>query len=263
MYERAEVLRSTDGGYTFVSNTYPESGKQAKGFCVSPSGVIYLCGTDGTVLHSKDNGASFQFNRIHTWDLYVGVAYPVDDTGIFINTVVQEIGTIQQVDSNYNVIDKQSFKFGLNDIYMVSPSTGYVVGYGAILKTTDHRRTWHFLNLTGDNFMCMDRHGSELWVCGYNGGIYHSLDAGANWTKVRNGSDITIPRYHLYGIAFRDPMQGWAVGEQGKVIYTKDAGKHWSEYEHFTNSTLRAITICLNGDLLIAGDNGVIFRVIP
>lgn len=263
MYEEATVLRSTDGGYTFTANSYPDAGKEMKGFCISPYGTIYLCGTDGTVLHSNDNGLSFQFSRINTWELYLGVAYPTPDTGIFINTVVQEFSSIQQVDNDFNVIDKKTFKFGLNQIYMLSPSTGYVTGYGAVMKTTDHRHTWKFLDVKGDNFTAMDIRGNDLWLCGYNGGIYHSDDGGGHWSKLRNGNDITIPRYHLYCILFKDKKQGWAAGEQGKVIFTNDGGKNWSEYAHFTNSTIRTMALCPNGDLLIAGDNGAVFRMRP
>lgn len=262
-FERAEVLRSTDGGYTFVNDLYPESGKEAKGFAVGADGTVYLCGTDGTVLHSKDQGKTFQFGRINTWQRYTGVAYPVPDTGVFVNTIVQEYGSIQQVDSNYNVIDEVTFKFGMNDIYMLNASTGYVIGYGAVLKTTDYRRSWHYLDVIGDNFTCLNILGPDMWLCGYNGGIYHSDDEGRHWSKMRNGNDITVPRYRLYSIAFADRLRGWAVGEQGKVIYTRDGGKHWAEYEHFTNSTLCCIAVCPDGTLLMGGDNGVLFRVIP
>jgi hypothetical protein len=33
------------------------------------------------------------------------------------------------------------------------------------------------------------------------------------------------------------------------------------EYERFTSKTLRSIAMCYDGNLLMAGDDGVIFRI--
>ena len=263
MFQKAEVIRSVDGGYTWSANSYPEAGKEMIGLTISPTGKIYMCGTDGTVLHSTDNGLSWQFNRILTWELYVSLAYPTPDTGILLNTMVQEMGSIELVDSSYNVINRKDFKFGLNEIYMTAPSTGYVIGYGAVLKTTDHAQTWNYLDVTGDNFMSMDIHGQEIWMCGYNGGIYHTSNGGKNWTRYRNGNDISLPRYRLLSILFTDEQNGWAVGEEGKVIHSDDGGQHWAEYKQFTTSALRSIALSPNGDLLVAGEDGALYRITP
>jgi photosystem II stability/assembly factor-like uncharacterized protein len=62
-------------------------------------------------------------------------------------------------------------------------------------------------------------------------------------------------------IVFKDAQNGWAVCDNGKMIHTDDGGKHWAEYEQFTTSSLRGITLCPNNDLLVVGDNGSIFRL--
>lgn len=263
IYNRAAVLRSADGGYTWTANSYPQAGKAMFGMGVSPEGSVYLCGVDGTVLHSKDNGVSWQFGRINDWQHYVGASFISPDTGIFVSTVLQRQGTITQVDSNFNIIDAHTFLFGINDIYMTSPSTGYVIGYGTVLKTTDYRKTWNFLNVNGDNFTAMDIHGNEMWLCGYNGGVYHTADAGNSWTTYRDGNDFTKPRYHILDIVFNNYQKGWAVCDDGRMIYSDDGGRHWMEYDRFTTSALRSIAICPNGDLLAAGDDGAIFRLTP
>ncbi len=144
---------------------------------------------------------------------------------------------------------------------MVSPSAGYVIGYGTVMKTTDRGNTWNFQNVQGDNFEAMDIHGEEIWMCGYNGSIYHTADGGNNWTRLRNGNDVTLPRYYLMDIVFKDGQNGWAVCDNGKMIHTDDGGQHWEEYDQFTTSSLRSIALCPNGDLIAAGDNGNIFRV--
>lgn len=260
-FEKAEVVRSVDGGYTWTNYSYPEAGKGMYGLGISTEGVIYMCGTDGCVLHSHDQGLTFQFNRINDWQYYVGISFPTPDTGILVTTHLNEDGSITRIDSNCNIIDKKYFNFGLADVYMVSRDTGYVIGYGAILKTTDRGANWSYLDPKGDKFTCMDIHGNELWLCGYAGSVFHSTDAGVHWSRVRNGDDITLPRYRMLSIVFADADHGWVSCDDGRVIYTEDGGNHWMEYDRFTNQALRGIVICPDKDLLVAGDNGALYRL--
>ena len=182
---------------------------------------------------------------------------------MFIASLAQDTGYITFVDSNCNIINTRKYGFGLNEIYMTNQSTGYVIGYGVAMKTGDCGTTWTFLDVEGDNFMAMDIHGNEIWMCGYNGSVYHTSDGGNNWTRYRNGNDITLPRYRLLSILFVDALNGWAVGEDGKIIYSDDGGRHWMEYKRFTTNALRSIVLCPNKDLLVAGDGGTLYRITP
>lgn len=261
LFDISTVLKSTDGGYTWAVNHYPDAAKSMYGFSISQQGEIYLCGVDGDVLHSKDTGLSFQFNRINDWEYYVGASFPTPDTGIFVTTHLNEAGSITRVDSNYNIIDKIRFNFGLADVYMTGPDTGYVIGYGAVLKTTDRGNNWVYQDPADDKFMCMDVKGNDIWMCGYAGSIYHTTDGGAHWQRLRNGNDITLPRYRIMSIAFKNDLKGWASCDNGTVIYTDDGGHHWMQYDKFTSMSMRSITICPNNDLLVAGDGGMVYRL--
>ena len=260
-FTKSEILRSDDGGHTWTNFTHPDAPKEMYGMSVSSNGAIYLSGVDGDVLHSADSGKTWQFNRINNWKVYKGGAFPAPDTGIFVSTVLQRQCTITRVDAGFNIMDEQTFQFGLNNIYMVNPAIGYIIGYGSVMKTTDHGTTWNFQDVKGDNFTAMDIHSDEIWMCGSNGGIYHTYDGGKKWNNFRNGNDISLPRYFLRSILFKDSNNGWAVGDDGVVIYSKDGGQHWSAYEKFTSNNLRSVAVCPDGDLLIAGDNGTLFRL--
>lgn len=261
-FYQSEIVRSTDGGYTWTSFSDSTAPKEMYGMGLSDNGNIYLSGIDGDVLHSGDSGKTWQYNRI-SWNEYFGGTFASPDTGIFVSSVLQRQCTITRVDSGFNIIDQQTFNFGLNNIYMIGPSVGYIIGYGTVMVTTNTGKTWNFQNVQGDNFTAMDIHGEEIWMCGYMGSIYHTTDGGNNWQRQRNGNDITLPRYYLMSILFTDEQNGWAVCDNGKVIHSDDGGNHWEEYNQFTTSSLRSIALCPNGDLLVAGDNGNIFRITP
>jgi photosystem II stability/assembly factor-like uncharacterized protein len=257
------MLRSTDGGYTFTATTDTDAPKEMYGMGVSANGTMYLCGVDGDVLRSRDQGLSWQFNRIGDWLHYFGGTFITPDTGIFVSSVLQRQGTITRIDSNFHIIDEQTFNFGMNNIYVVDANTAYLIGYGTVMKTTDRGSTWQFLNVANDNFTAMDIHGEEIWLCGYAGSVFHSTDGGQNWHRQRDGNDFTLPRYSMLDIVFKDRLNGWAVCDNGKMLYSNDGGNHWMEYDQFVTSALRSIALCPNGDVLVCGDNGNIFRLTP
>ncbi len=264
IWSKTAVCRSTDGGYTWIadtSGTVTGLGKAMFGMDIAPSGKTYLCGVDGDVLHSADSGNTWNFNRIDNWLHYVGGTFAKPDTGIFVSTVLQRQCTITRVNARFQIIDTQTFLFGLNGIKMMTPDRGYIYGYGTVMQTTNGGATWTFQDVKGDNFTAMEAHGDEMWLCGSSGGIYHTLNGGVNWEELRNGSDITQKRYYLRCITFKDSNTGWAAGDNGALIYTDDGGRHWAQYESFTTKCLRTISICPNGDLLVAGDDGVLFRI--
>lgn len=263
LYDQSVILRSTDGGYTWSAFSSAEAPKEMLGMEVAPDGTVYLCGVDGDVLHSKDSGESWQFSRINNWMFYQDGTFSTPDTGIFIATTVQRQCNIIRVDSGFNIIDEKSYSFGLNKLYMTGPSIGYIIGYGAVMKTTDKGASWVFQDVKGDNFTAMSIRGDQIWMCGSNGGIYYTADGGANWERRRNGNNPAQPRYWLRDILFIDQVHGWAVGDEGRLIYTNDGGRNWAEYKSFTKANLRSITRCPNGDLLIVGDAGSVFRLIP
>jgi len=261
-WAKSVILRSSDGGFSWSSTSDSLAPKELFGMGVSSNNTIYLCGLDGDVLHSNNQGQTWQFGRIGDWLEYYCGNFISPDTGIFISGIQQRQSSITRVDSNFNTIDKKTYLFGLNNFYNSGPIKCYAIGYGTVLFSGDQGNTWNYQDVEGDNFQTMDIHGEEIWMCGYNGSVYHTLDGGNNWNRVRNGNDLTIPHYPLLDIAFKDSQNGWAVCDNGKIIHTDDAGAHWEEYEQFTTGALRTLAICPNGDLLTAGDNGNIFRLV-
>ncbi len=256
------ILTTHDGGYTWQRKSYPMAGKALHDIVQSPSGALYTCGFDGKLLHSYNTGKTWDFNQIEYF-AFTGLAFTDASHAIVVGGVSFGSGIREYIDTFGHLLKRDSLPYQLNRIVMTSDQTGYMCGYGVMMKTTDGGKNWFFLNLQKDDFTAMDIHGDEIWVCGYNGRIFHTANGGDTWTRLRNGNDITIPRYHLNSIVFKDSQHGWAAGENGKLIYTDDAGHHWAEYDKFTNNTLRSMAFCPNGDLLVAGDNGTLFRIAP
>jgi photosystem II stability/assembly factor-like uncharacterized protein len=256
------ILRTTDGGNHWEFFSLPEAGKGLYGITIAPGGMLYACGFDSKLLYSPDQGNNWIFAQITNWQPFKNIAYTSANTGIVVGGISFNYGSITRIDDKGNIIKFDTTNYELNDIDMVTTTTGYIVGMGVVLKTIDAGVNWKFLDIKNDDFTAMsDFNKTELWVCGYGGSIFHSTDAGESWERLRNGNDITSPHYRLLHIVFKDALHGWAVGEEGLIIYTDDGGHHWMEYDRFTHVTLRRAAFTSDGGLLVVGDEGIALKI--
>ena len=261
-FYKTTILTTNDGGISWQTKNYDEAGKSLYGIARRYDSALFSIGFEGKLFSSADNGQNWNFHQLANWMPYKDIAFVEPGTGIIIGGISFNYGCMA-----YIGLDNQTFRFDttayeLNDIEMINNRTGYIAGCGVVMKTTDNAATWQLLEVKNDNFTAVHSlNENELWVCGYNGSIYHTIDGGKNWDKQRNGNSILQPRYRLLDILFIDAQRGWAVGEGGIVVYTNDGGNNWKPYEHFTNNALRCITPTPDGNLVVVGDNGTMYKL--
>ena len=259
-YTEALILRTRDGGNTWDRQSFTNVGQLLNSVTQSPDGSVYCIGFEGKLMQSTDTGKTWKFKQLeHYW--FRDVAFTSPSQAIVVGGISFGSGMRIKIDSSGTLENRDSFTYQLNQVAMVSPTVGYTCGFGIVLKTTDGGNTWNIQNIENDNFTAMDVHGDEIWICGYNGSIFHTVDGGNNWKRLRNGNDITLVNYRLMSILFTDTKNGWAAGENGVVLYTDDGGHHWMEYTHFTNNMLYSIALCPDGRLMVVGDNGSIYKL--
>ena len=258
----ANILATQNGGSSWALNSYPEAGKGLYGIAQSSSGRILAIGFDGKILFSDDKGANWQFVQLSPWLSYKDVFLKADNTGIVIGGNSFNSGFIVHINSAGHSTGYDSMSVELNKLVMTDEHSGYISGYGVVLKTTDGGHNWAILDVKNDNFTGIHiLNKTEIWVCGIAGSIYHSTNGGQNWDKLRNGNSLANKRYALKDIYFSDSQKGWAVGEEGLVIYTEDGGNNWKEYESFTTDALHDICPTPDGHLMVAGDNGCLYKL--
>lgn len=255
------ILTTTDGGITWQTQQFPEAGKALYGLAMRYDSVAVACGFEGKLL-KQQGGQNWEFNQLSKWESFKALDFVEPGTGILVGGISFNTGCIAYIHADNQVYRYDSLAYELNDIEMVTNKTGYICGYGVVLKTNDNAVSWHLQDIANDNFTALYAHNeNDVWTCGYNGGIYHTTDGGLHWEQMRNGNSITHKRYHLLDITFKDAMNGYAVGEGGKVIYTSNGGKDWGEYEHFTDYALHSISILPDGNLMVCGDNGTLYKL--
>ncbi len=260
-FDRADALITRDGGHSWQYHSFPEAAKGLYGITKAPSGVIYITGFDGKLLFSADDGHNWTFRQLSYLPVKA-LAFNKKNEGIIVGGISFDQGFFLRIDEEGQQLSYDSVGYEINDIQMVNGDTGYIAGYGVCLKTTDGGYSWTFTSIRSDNFTalhCPDK--NTVWTCGYEGSIYKSDNAGQTWERMRNGNDLTRKKYRLLDIFFPDPQHGYAVGEDGVMIYSDNGGRNWMEFTRFTDAALRSIALAPDGNLLVAGDNGVFYRL--
>lgn len=263
-FYKAVILRSPDGGHTWQAEERPDAGKALFGITVAANGNIYTCGFDGKLLRSTDAGSNWQFRQLYRYDPFKKLVLFGNDRGVLIGGVSFDQGQRLYINGAGDILQWDSLGYELNDIAAIDGRIAFCSGYGLFQRTDDSGHTWQTLGLKGDNFNAIDAHSAEeIYTCGYQGSIFKTTDGGRSWQQLRNGNDLGKPLYHLQDILFTDATHGYAVGENGLVIHTDDGGSHWMEFDRFTTAHLRCIVRCPNGDLLVCGDEGNLWRLQP
>jgi len=262
-FQRGVILRTADGGKTWNLQPTAFADKAIMGICSAPNGYLYAIGFDGKLLKSEDEGISWKLHQL--WYLpYKDIAMFDDHRGLAIGGISFYAGYKTTITSNGSFGGFDSLIYELNDLEMIDGKTGFLAGYGTISKTEDSGKTWQMLDVENDNFTSVHVfEKEEIWTSGYNGSIFRSSDGGNNWERMRNGNDLTKPKYRLLDIVFQDTQHGYAVGEDGLIIYTDDGGNHWLQMENFTSSTFRSVIVTSDGNLLVCGDNGSLYKLRP
>ncbi len=70
------------------------------------------------------------------------------------------------------------------------------------------------------------------WVCGYDGAIIHTTNAGQSWDIQNCHAQI-----HINGCYFLDSNNGWMVGDS-VILQTTDGGDHWTNQVIHSNSAI-------------------------
>jgi photosystem II stability/assembly factor-like uncharacterized protein len=258
------MLTSNDGGNSWAVRNFPESGKAIYGIAAKYDQLgVFTIGFEGKILHSTDNGDNWQYIKLAQWEPYKDLAFIEPATCIAIGGVSFHNGRLTYLNDQYQAYRDDSLGYELNDIEMINNKTGYIAGFGVVLKTDDGAVNWHILDVKNDNFTALHaNNANELWVCGYNGSIFRSTNGGQSWEKQRNGNSLANKKYHLLDIYFKDSNNGWAVGEDGLVIRTTNGGADWEAYEKVTGDALRSIAPTPDGNLILCGDNGALYRLL-
>ncbi len=146
--------------------------------------------------------------------------------------------------------------------YFTNDTTGYITANGAVFKATADVLVNNYLNIDGDFFTSVFFTSSDVgFVCGYDGGIYKTTNAGVSWKQVRKDNSAFSARTHFNKIRFSGANKGFAVGNNGEVFYSDDAGENWKQSDNFPDEHLYSVFVMNTTTCFISGDGGKLYKV--
>ncbi len=210
--------------------------------------------------------------------------------------IARDADQIQQSDSEILPLADQSL---LTGIARADAGLFAVGERGHILFSADGS-AWRQFNVpTRSNFTSVFALGKKIWAVGHDGVIVHSADSGQSWALQRYrpwspetyAAEDGIP---LLDVHFSDRQNGFAIGAFALILRTTDGGATWVaepmnviddaaqeeapvaastaessewvfdesdlELEAGDDPHLNAIARLSNGNLLIVGERGSVFR---
>lgn len=197
------------------------------------SGKGLAVGYRGTVLKTID-GNNWQLNEtsnlidalssVFFIDNFIGWATSAGEGNIESGKVFKSLDGGE----NWEYLTTRNNK--LLDIFFVDHNTGWLVGNGIVLKSTDGGNSWidQIINPQFKLTSCFFTDTLTGWVIGNV--ILHTTDGGLSW-EPQHGPVVG----HYRSINFSDSLNGWIAGKygspshQGKLIRSSDGGKTWFE----------------------------------
>ncbi len=228
---------------------------------ITPSGNIYVCGTNGRLLRSSDFGLTFQ-------NVPTGVTIGLLAT----HFISDSVGFIMGGGSGGNLIRKTtdagqtwnnigtSFSHSPFAVSFPTEDTGYVVGVGGmILKTVNAGNTWTVINggvngqpTLSDVSFLTPQYG---FIAGQGGLLLRTYNGGNTWDTLQ--TQVSSP---LNGILFTDSLTGYIAGNSGTLLQTTDGGNTFIAADFPATSTLQAFAADLLGNIIVVGANAAIYQ---
>lgn len=207
---------------------------------VVDNSVAWICGRYGTILKTTNGGVNWDIIANGVFQSYVHFfsVYALNDQVAFIAYHQGGIGETTNIfkttdaGQNWSAVFQQTGG-AVIDIRMFTPNTGFMYTsplnqYWRFFSTLDGGSSWTQISVFQEQGLVESGHynstfisGSDIFFGSNTGFIYHSSDAGYNW------SVHATTQTNSYAIWFNNSSDGLAGGESAMEM-TTDGGSSWS-----------------------------------
>jgi photosystem II stability/assembly factor-like uncharacterized protein len=254
--------------YSQAADTAKETGFQENFYGVQIlDDRAWIVGYYGTILHSKDKGATWEIQTSPTRSALFRVRFVNPEKG----WISGSYGTVLHTDDGGRkwTVQPTGTTEHLLGLYWADEKLGWAVGSrGAILRTLDGGRSWADSSLPEDLILSSVSFVDPMvgWAAGEFGVIYQTRDGGKSWRKQQSPVEVSFASgesRNLFALLFTEPDKGWAFGLDGVILSTQN-GSRW-EVVHRNGDTAGAArrhhlfaAAEFNGRLWAVGERGAL-----
>lgn len=163
--------------------------------------------------------------------------------------------------STWNAVDTGSGAY-LFGTHFLDADHGFVSGGGAtVLRSTNGGMYWTPLTLpfTECIYQVQQITASLVYAAGWGGYFFRSTDGGDTWAM--NSIDPNWQGW-VFGMHFRDELNGVVAEADGRIYRTDDGGLNWTQSTTSTSNTLRGICMSDADNGFAAGFFGTVQKTI-
>jgi photosystem II stability/assembly factor-like uncharacterized protein len=256
------LLKTKDGGATWQILDTVSKLQTFFGAGVSTESSIFALSFNGYLYRMRLQDTQFSEIRHTWWHPWRDVAFWQDKHGILVGGQGWQEGRIARLDSDFNVIQIDTFRQELSSVCFSDDSTVHVVGYGTVLRSTNRGKTWVRNPLKKDFYRSVCFPNTQIgYTVGSSGTIAKTIDGGISWTKLRDGDAVGTSNKPFLNIFFEDVNRGYIVGENGLFWRTLNGGTAWQVVENLPKRDFHSIFV-RDGAGWIAGTGGTILHFI-
>lgn len=203
---------------------------QFYGLALSPSGDIWVSGSQGKILAISADGrisrlptpTELTLQDIAIWDASHAVA--VGNDGVIVYSA--DAGQHWQVAGD---VPRSEVANKLNRVRIAANGVAIATGeMGALLISRDYGQSWQRLreeeDVAWNDVAILD--DGRLVVVGEFGRILLGDEQGSSWEEITGPLGSS-----LMSVQFRDEQNGVAVGLEGGLLVTRDGGRQWDSVD--------------------------------
>lgn len=179
-----------------------------------------------------------------------------------VNELEWQLEETQFQISNIEVSEEEGPSKPFLDVLAVSEQTAFAIGaYGTFLKTNDGGKHWTVIsdkleNPGGYHLNGIIAQGSDIFIIGEAGLLFHSANKGEDWTRLESPY-----RGSLFGAHFDNNNGLWIYGLRGNAYVSRNKGQSFKKVNTGIGVNLSAGVATDSGEQLIVGHSGTILKV--
>ncbi|MBN8570865.1 MAG: T9SS type A sorting domain-containing protein [Ignavibacteria bacterium] len=227
--------------------------------CVYPTSFSgYISGQKGKVFFTSNGGSNWVSRPLpDTTKNAVGISFTSDSVGfVLINRSDSNSVVYSTSNKGLTWTAKLSGSANMNDIFFQGANIGYICGNNGNIKiTTNAGNNWSSSNFGVDNYKAI--YFLPNSGTGFIAGVNGKIIKTTN-SGINWVSQATNTSKSLNSIIFSDSLFGYAVGDSGIILKTTNGGTNWLLQNSHTIITLRSIEKINANKLIASGDRGLI-----